>query len=168
MRFPVALLLFAATLGCDHVSGVRRQARVERSVDLGCIMSILESTPGVADVHFSVLHPVDDMTSLVHSFDIEYAGSRGALQVVDVHGAGQLVQQVLVRAKGHADQGSIDRARPLMDRIERRLASLCRVRWSEPIHESCTDVACPALGDLPVAPPPDQETHPAFTMLDVA
>jgi hypothetical protein len=161
-------LLLVATLGCDRVSGVRRQARVERSVDLGCVMSILESTPGVGDVHFSVLQAIDDKTSLVHSFDIEYAGARGALQVVTVRGAGQLVQQVLVRARGHAEQSAIDRARPLMDRIERRLASLCHVRWSEPIHESCTDVTCPALGDLPIAPTPEHGTPPALTMLDVA
>ena len=66
MRYRVALLLFLVPLGCERVSGVRRQARVDRSVDLGCVMSILESTPGVADVHFSVLHPIDDTSSLVH------------------------------------------------------------------------------------------------------
>ena len=168
MRCRAVLLLIVATLGCERVSGVRRQARVDRMVDLGCVMSILESTPGVADVHFSVLHPVDDATSLVHSFDVEYAGARGALQVVNVKGDGHLVQQVLVRAKGHVEQGVVDRARPVMDRIERRLANLCHVHWSEPIKEFCTDVSCPALDTLPHAPPPDASPGIAFTMLDVA
>lgn len=164
----VLLAVVMAAVGCDHVSGVRRQARVERSVDLGCVMSVLESTPGVGDVHFSVMHPVDDAKSIVHSFDVDYAGARGALQVVSVEGAGQLVQQVLLRAKGHVNQDDVDRVRPLMTRIERRLASLCHVGYTEPIQESCTDVRCPALADLPLAPPPDKEPHGSFAQLDLA
>ena len=168
MPYRVVLLLFVATLGCDRVSGVRRQARVDRAVDLGCVMSVLESTPGVAQVHFSVMHPIDDASSIVHSFDIEYAGARGALQVVNVKGAGQLVQQVLVRAKGHVDQAMVDRARPLMTRIERRIAGLCHVHFVEAVSESCTDVRCPALMDVPLPPPPDAAPHGALAQLDLA
>lgn len=163
---PILLLL--VTLGCEQVSGVRRVARVERTVDLGCVMSILESTPGISDVHFTVMHPVDDASSLVHSFDVEYAGSRGALQVVDVRGAGQMVQQLLLRAAGGIDQAAIDRARPVMQRIERRLGTLCHVHWTAAVTETCTHVSCPAISDTPVAPPPDSATHPAVAMLDVA
>lgn len=163
---PILLLL--VTLGCEQVSGVRRVARVERTVDLGCVMSILESTPGISDIHFTVMHPVDDASSLVHSFDVEYAGSRGALQVVDVRGAGQMVQQLLLRAAGGIDQAAIDRARPVMQRIERRLGTLCHVHWTAAVTETCTHVSCPAISDLPAAPPPDSATHPAVAMLDVA
>lgn len=168
MRFLATALLCCWFAGCAQVSGVRRSARVDRTVDLGCIMSILESTPGVSDVHFTVMHPVDDATSLVHSFDVEYAGARGALQVVDVRGAGQMVQQLLLRAAGAIDQTTVDRARPVMARIERRLGTLCHVHWSEAVTETCSQVACPAIGDLPSAPPPGTNGLPVTTMLDVA
>ena len=168
MRAWGALLVLLCTLGCEPLSGVRRAARVDRTVDLGCVMSILESTPGVSDVHFSVLHPVDDATSLVHSFYVEYAGTRGALQIVDVRGTGQLVQQLVLRAAGGIDQTAVDRARPLMLRIERRMGTLCHVHWTEEVSETCTHVDCPTISDLPVAPSPDSDVQPALTMLDVA
>lgn len=145
--FITALILSGLSIltGCDTMSGVIRDAKLDSFPPLDCIEKTISSTPGVASVKTWVRN--DPYT--VHYFSYHGAERSHIIGTVYIsqNEAGVITfSQSLTELNGHPPQEDIDATRPVMKVIEERLEAVCGVAQLQAhLREQCLDVQCRSL-----------------------
>jgi hypothetical protein len=160
VRSNLLWLIVLLVTQCDISPGVVREAHIESVPEVACVRSVLETTPGVHYLKYQEavgktisIHGISDQVT--NYFEYEIDGLVNLLIVVHSNGREATFFQSEEWAPNNAIppgfQGMIDRSRPIMGEIERRLEEKCEVMGlSMAIRERCRVVQCPAL---PVANP---------------
>jgi hypothetical protein len=137
------LLLSAAFVlsGCDSFYGVVRTTKPKASVAHQCIELALSQTAGVKNVQYRLVG--DDPLYQRHFYDYEYDEVKIRLTVLQ-NSSGTTLTHLYLKNRGIPPH--IERARQLMDRVERSVASSCvdPGSWGE-AKEECRGVKCAPL-----------------------
>lgn len=157
-RSPLIPLVMLLVLpACDTVYAVNRSARLDALPALDCVQAAIATTPGVAEVRRGQARTGREQTLTgLHSPGMAdyfiYRGTEGSniRGVVQLEAEGRRnvhFSQHLVRVNAEVPAAEIDASRPVMRRIERRLAERCGLAQVVAVREQCLGLDCPALGD---------------------
>jgi hypothetical protein len=159
MRRISAVLLPSLLIlsGCDTLYGVSRTAKLERQPSLECVASVVSTTSGVTTVERKsyqggvavTLSGLKEPASIVNNFF--YRGKEGsnivgALQILQDHEGKITFTHSLMDINRKPPQIEVDASRPVMKRIEERLAAECGIgQLTDRVKEKCNGVSCEKL-----------------------
>jgi hypothetical protein len=144
------LFVLALVAGCNPRYGVWRTAPLlGPGPPLGCIDRVLSSIPDITFIrYYRDERARADLAApdTVHVFLYSGPDARGAVQVVVSPDGGMRLVQSFSGSGRKPPVEQIDRARPMMKRIEQELEARCPLaRLGATIAEECVRLKCPPL-----------------------
>ena len=144
---PAALVALVVLAGCEIGYGVFRSAKLDGSPDVECVATALATVRDVTRVQHSHKdpnrrswpHPTDTLDQFtLHDNEI-----MGVVELAVAYDGNARLNLYYFQLNRRPPQDKIDRARSIMDQVERALTETCPdMRLASPLVERCDRVEC--------------------------